>query len=633
MLRGLPAPVPDLDTQPFWDGCVDESLPRAECADVRHAPLAAGPDVPGLPAARRRRWIESRARGSVQLARRPPPGEPGARRPGAVRRRDDRSRGGRARRRQRRGLRPRRGRRPAWRRAVLRAARGRHDGSRTSAGRSERGARGSTTLDLPFDELGVGDTFASRGRTVTEADIVAYAALSGDWTPLHTDAVAAAAGPFGARIAHGGLTLSISTGLEFSLLGEAANCRLLRDGPRPVREARVHRRHDPPPRGGASRSSRRTTVAASSRSARSSSTSTATSSPRSTSGRSTAAARVVERPATYVPVTIADGIRLAARRTPGKLALEEGDRRLAFSELVDRIHRVAQRRRRRARPRRGKPRGDLLAELPRVRRDRVRARGRRRRARARQRTLERGGARGALRRRRGASALRARVARGGRARGGAAGRRPADRDRRRLRRVALGRLSAAARRAPRGVGRLPAPVHRRDDRAREGRSPLAPRARPHLLRDGRRVRLLHAGRRGARDRAALPRRRVLVLRRDDLLRRHVRAQPALRPGGDAAPPLRTGAHDRVHGADALQRDLRPRRGRAPPPPGHAAARPDQQRGAAVAGDEGADRRALRRRRPLRVVRLDRGQPDLDAAARRPAAQAAVRRAAVPRSRR
>jgi acyl dehydratase len=80
-----------------------------------------------------------------------------------------------------------------------------------------------STLDVPFDELNVGDTLESRGRTVTEADIVAYAALSGDWTPLHTDAVAAAAGPFGARIAHGGLTISISTGLEFSLLGDAEN--------------------------------------------------------------------------------------------------------------------------------------------------------------------------------------------------------------------------------------------------------------------------------------------------------------------------------------------------------------------------------------------------------------------------
>jgi acyl dehydratase len=80
-----------------------------------------------------------------------------------------------------------------------------------------------STLDVPFDELSLGDTLASRGRTVTEADIVSFAALSGDWTPLHTDEVAAAAGPFGARIAHGALTLAISTGLEFSLLGDAAN--------------------------------------------------------------------------------------------------------------------------------------------------------------------------------------------------------------------------------------------------------------------------------------------------------------------------------------------------------------------------------------------------------------------------
>jgi 3-hydroxybutyryl-CoA dehydratase len=80
-----------------------------------------------------------------------------------------------------------------------------------------------STLDAPFDELSLGDTLASRGRTVTEADIVSFAALSGDWTPLHTDEVAAAAGPFGARIAHGALTLAISTGLEFSLLGDAAN--------------------------------------------------------------------------------------------------------------------------------------------------------------------------------------------------------------------------------------------------------------------------------------------------------------------------------------------------------------------------------------------------------------------------
>jgi long-chain acyl-CoA synthetase len=49
----------------------------------------------------------------------------------------------------------------------------------------------------------------------------------------------------------------------------------------------------------------------------------------------------VERPRTYVPVTIADGLRAAAARAPGKLALEESGRKLTFSQLVERIHRVA----------------------------------------------------------------------------------------------------------------------------------------------------------------------------------------------------------------------------------------------------------------------------------------------------
>ena len=43
-----------------------------------------------------------------------------------------------------------------------------------------------STLDVPFDELSLGDTLVSRGRTVTETDVVSFAALSGDWTPLHT---------------------------------------------------------------------------------------------------------------------------------------------------------------------------------------------------------------------------------------------------------------------------------------------------------------------------------------------------------------------------------------------------------------------------------------------------------------
>lgn len=53
-----------------------------------------------------------------------------------------------------------------------------------------------------FDDLTVG-LEASMARTVSEADIVAYAALSGDYNPIHLDAGYAATTPFKARIAHG----------------------------------------------------------------------------------------------------------------------------------------------------------------------------------------------------------------------------------------------------------------------------------------------------------------------------------------------------------------------------------------------------------------------------------------------
>lgn len=53
-----------------------------------------------------------------------------------------------------------------------------------------------------FEDLSVGQE-ASMARTVTESDIVAYAALSGDYNPVHLDAEYAAQTPFKARIAHG----------------------------------------------------------------------------------------------------------------------------------------------------------------------------------------------------------------------------------------------------------------------------------------------------------------------------------------------------------------------------------------------------------------------------------------------
>jgi 3-hydroxybutyryl-CoA dehydratase len=64
-----------------------------------------------------------------------------------------------------------------------------------------------------FDSIELEETFASRGRTITEADIVAFSFLSGDWHPQHADAEWAAHSPFGERIAHGMLVLSCALGL------------------------------------------------------------------------------------------------------------------------------------------------------------------------------------------------------------------------------------------------------------------------------------------------------------------------------------------------------------------------------------------------------------------------------------
>ncbi|GAF86639.1 unnamed protein product, partial [marine sediment metagenome] len=61
-----------------------------------------------------------------------------------------------------------------------------------------------------FEEIQVGDVEVTRARTITEADIVNFAAFSGDWYPLHTDVEYAKKGPFGERIAHGMLVLSVA---------------------------------------------------------------------------------------------------------------------------------------------------------------------------------------------------------------------------------------------------------------------------------------------------------------------------------------------------------------------------------------------------------------------------------------
>src|SRR4051812_44315343 len=64
-----------------------------------------------------------------------------------------------------------------------------------------------------FDDLEVGDSMESSGRTVTEYDVVSFAALTGDWHPQHADAAWAAESAFGRRIAHGMLVISYALGL------------------------------------------------------------------------------------------------------------------------------------------------------------------------------------------------------------------------------------------------------------------------------------------------------------------------------------------------------------------------------------------------------------------------------------
>ncbi len=64
-----------------------------------------------------------------------------------------------------------------------------------------------------FDEIRIGEEYESPGRTVTEADIVIFAGLSGDYNVLHTDAEFMKHSIFGERIAHGLLGLSIQSGL------------------------------------------------------------------------------------------------------------------------------------------------------------------------------------------------------------------------------------------------------------------------------------------------------------------------------------------------------------------------------------------------------------------------------------
>lgn len=71
----------------------------------------------------------------------------------------------------------------------------------------------STLFATEAGELEIGAEHTSRGRTITESDLVAFASQTGDWHPQHADAEWAARSRFGGRIAHGMLVLSYAAGL------------------------------------------------------------------------------------------------------------------------------------------------------------------------------------------------------------------------------------------------------------------------------------------------------------------------------------------------------------------------------------------------------------------------------------
>jgi len=70
-----------------------------------------------------------------------------------------------------------------------------------------------TSYHLYFDDVAVGQEWESQGRTLTEADIVGFAGLSGDFNPIHVDHEFAKSTPFRRPIAHGLLGIALGSGL------------------------------------------------------------------------------------------------------------------------------------------------------------------------------------------------------------------------------------------------------------------------------------------------------------------------------------------------------------------------------------------------------------------------------------
>jgi acyl dehydratase len=72
-------------------------------------------------------------------------------------------------------------------------------------------------LGYYFEDITIGQVMTTRGRTITETDLVSFAALTGDFNPMHTDAEYMKTHPMQQRVAHGMLTLSYAVGQLYQL--------------------------------------------------------------------------------------------------------------------------------------------------------------------------------------------------------------------------------------------------------------------------------------------------------------------------------------------------------------------------------------------------------------------------------
>jgi acyl dehydratase len=75
-------------------------------------------------------------------------------------------------------------------------------------------------IGYQYSDLYVGMSFLSPGRTITDADLVGFAGLTGDFSELHTSDVYAKSSQFGRRVAHGMLGLAYAHGMMWARTGE-----------------------------------------------------------------------------------------------------------------------------------------------------------------------------------------------------------------------------------------------------------------------------------------------------------------------------------------------------------------------------------------------------------------------------